>query len=433
MPPRKFSLYLKQAPFTLLAVGLLGALIFTACSGSQTASSIPSIAGNSNAPSFPALSTTHGFAKPWTRLSGYTPAKVGGMIEGNPSLPQDSRALPNFLSSRKNTGVRTPDGEVSSKDGGGDAELLIPAATTTGIWDAISVYEAAGAGTLSPQYVDFSTTYNHLLYAPTTLPPNNGCIEFGIQYDNVGTLQQAFFYAADWCNGAVPYTNSKGQQVYKPTMYRTPITDQFYQTYVRVFSNGDGDPEMQVEEKLELDGNWHLLAFDEDPPCTSAQCVDPHGQQYVQLYQTPNSTNYAPPYVPSEGYPAGEGWNIFETHYNLDGNGSDCPSLPRISASGLRSQYGLGSSIWQYTPVSQLFEPTQSDGTLGCFDTSVPANLFSTYDALYNSDVGWWVEQAFAQASAPLPINDNRYPAWPDKIPVPRITPPPCLNKCWRV
>lgn len=336
------------------------------------------------------------------------------------------------------SGIRNPYASVSpgSRDDGGQTGYNIPPSGSPGTWEAAGVYEVSGGGIDSfPYYVNLLTGYDHVLYAPTTLPPNDACIEFGIAYQNTAAtmganVQEASIYAADWCNA--PWY--KPWNEYVPTWSTWPINDAFFQKYVRVFSNGDGLPETQLEEKETSDGTWHLFIFDEDPACTNTStCSDRYGQQYVDIYDSYGESHAPTGQVPTPGltgYTSGAGWTIFETHYNLDNKGaygSDCPVLPVMNMSGLRSQEYIGSSTWSYTNIPG-YQLASNSGQ--CFDSSSAPY----YYAWVNTDVGWYVATSNVSLGsdprtfAPMQVNQGRIPAWPDAPPMPKPTLPPCYG-----
>ncbi len=414
----------------IIIAAALGALLFTACSGSQTTSPMPSNLGVSSTPSAP-VPTQRGYPKPWTSSSGYTPAKLNVGFTVSPTSWQYHQHVSGLLSAlRAHGNNRMPQGSVPGRDQGGDAGYHLYASSATGEWAAMDAYEVGGAGTLSPSFVNFDPEYNHLLYAPTTLPANNACIEFGIQYDNTASTgsQESYFYAADWCKGAFQYTDpTTGVTSWYPTEHNLfYINDSFYQKYVRVFTNGDSDPQVVAEEKLEPDGNWHLLLWDANPPCSNSQQCDIYGHTYVDVYDTPNQTSYAPTAPATNpsgnGYSPNSGWSFFETHFDMDNAGSDCPVLPQMGVSGLRSQSAEGSSYWPSSSVWNLTGLVE-----GCFNLYDGASPTYTFEP--NDDTGWWVYSG-TLLLATLPINDARYPAWPDTRPLPHISPPPPCLKC---
>ena len=109
------------------------------------------------------------------------------------------------------------------------------------MWAALGVFEGQGTPNTrysAPSYVSFPNDQWYLLYAPTMKPPDFGCFEVGVQYDNVDYFPntQARLMKADWCQRATQDSNG---QWHTSRSYVT-IDDNFFQNYVRVFTNGNG-------------------------------------------------------------------------------------------------------------------------------------------------------------------------------------------------
>ena len=295
----------------------------------------------------------------------------------------------------------------------------------------MGVYECSACGTIGPDFVNLGSDYPHILYSPTIKPQGYGCFEVGTEYDNAaGGQTEARIFAADWCTPIyVPGGNYPDGTPYSPfwapTMAYLEVDDSFFKQFVRVYSNGPGFPEYQMEEDHESDGKWHIYLYDVNPAGGS----DPNGQKYIDETPTYSGAGIGIDYSPDgqccnltagSNNPGG-GWSLFETHYDLDENGSDCPSVPMQVASGERTYPGStvvpGTAGWNYEP----------DNT----NLSAPADCFASgaYDNYYigmphTNDSGWLVE---SDLGAQTDYRPNETTGWPDTL----VTPmPPTPNPC---
>lgn len=437
---------MREIPTTKVTKGSLCALMFVTffwagCASQKSAVlAIPPVRsmGSSHVPLASGTRYTQ-----WDEKSGYIPAKI--------VLPSRifKRLLPPPILSATVRSKIQPANSVTVRDGGGQYGLALPTNSNTGIWEAMGVYEAvAGAATGTaysnsesfPPLVNFvpgpqPPGKNHILYAPTTKPTNFGCLEFGIIYENVYTAQtqSSNFFADDWCTGSFTFLgqtysgatqgyDSNGKPEWNPNGAQITVDDSFFQKYVRVWTNGNGLPSVQIEEKRDATGYWHLLMFDANLPCSNPSTCDINGNKYVEFASVPpGGTDESPGGPsPSQGLAAGAGWLIFETHYNMDNTGSDCPNLPTMNVAGIREQLWSGGP-WSYPTVSQ-----SPSGAGQCFGNG-PQTFYSPTENL--NDLGWWVTMNGFGVSR-MAANDQKYPAWPDSTPGPRYWPQPPPRGC---
>jgi hypothetical protein len=301
---------------------------------------------------------------------------------------------------RKPSGGRlSPLDYVSDQDAGGQVGLKITASSSNqgSVWTANGLYDAiSGPEDSSPNYVDMLDPSGNgigVLFAPTTKSLNEGCIEYGTQYDSEGPgvpdPTEARFFFVDWCS-----YNPATQAL---TFYYTAIDSNFWSTYVRTYSNGDGYPQY-VAEALKYNNVWYMLLYNNNT------------QQYVTLSPTLSGTD--------QGSGAGNGgWSLFETHYNA---GVQCANLPTLSVSGVRVMTNDGT--WGYAGSSG-FGPVAAPGqTPECFQyQSTPY-----YDVRYNSsDEGWWVD------SNQAPTADYRVTASSDGPPSGAACTPDSAGYCY--
>jgi len=242
-----------------------------------------------------------------------------------------------------------PDNTVTTQDAGGQAGYALGAGSNGGVGD---IYVAMGALNNVSLNNPPAGGYN-LLYAPTTHGPNGNCLELSTDYYNgfstpgstVAQLQVWDFCANGWA-GAVPMDSN------------------FFNTYVRVYSNGNGEPEYVAELAEGTDSAWHAYIYNNN----NGDWDDIYDSQPGQTTTVLGSV----------------GWSIFETHYAI----GTCSSLPTVTESGLRLHYSNTSHVdWDYASV----DVTSHGGDGQCFadqGTTVP---YYSYSDSESNDMDWTV------------------------------------------
>jgi hypothetical protein len=217
---------------------------------------------------------------------------------------------------------------TGDNDNGGQSGYIISPGAVTGdgsIYVAMTAYDDAWVTT--PTDGSYNT-----VNAPTTHGPNGNCIETVTNYYNGfgtpgTTVDQIQFY--DFC------TNG-GQGGF---VGAEPIDADFVRDYVRVYS-GSSEPLPRYISAVihsSTDKRWHAYLY-------NATLM-----HYVDVYDSgPNDAS---------NVLGGEGWSIFETHYN----GGNCTTLPDVSTEALQIRTTAG---WQPLTTDNAY--SYQSGT--CYD-----------------------------------------------------------------
>ena len=218
-----------------------------------------------------------------------------------------------------------PESVVTSDDSGGQGGYTIAGGSQqqSGVGDIYVAQEALTNVSLSPVPPNSKFPGNSL-YAPTTHGPNGNCLEVPTDYyDGWGlptgvTSGQVLFF--NFCDGGGKYEGA------------VPMDQSFFNTYVRVFSNGNGTPEYIIELERGSDNEWHTLLYN---------VTDNRWDDYVD--SAANATS---------NFNGGQGWSMIETHFDA----GNCPDIPSTGISGLRLHYSnIPHQNWQYANGSKQF------------------------------------------------------------------------------
>jgi hypothetical protein len=172
-----------------------------------------------------------------------------------------------------------------------------------------------------------------------------------------------WFQVYDWCalNGD---PNNEGG--YGVVAYSSPIDQTFRNNYVRVFTNGDGRPELQVElAQSSVTGRWEALLYNE------------LSQSYQNVYTS--ASTFATAHQ--------NGWLMFEYYYEV---GNTCSSVNVVGASGNRYYNGTWNLFNQGNAVLGLGYA----GNTACFlpSTSDPSEPWYAFQG-NPADYGFYVYQ----------------------------------------
>lgn len=302
---------------------------------------------------------------------------TGVKVEVAPAPPYDDAFTAGVHSSKaKLLRDSTPQLNLDPKKGPGRMLNLRGAAAKRSIESYI--YGNGGQATLSPPnglgkigiytnhtaYLPTSVTLRapinnnsfDLLYAPTTKPPDGGCLETGTDYwvyrDGSGNVYppastlRIYSFCGASANSFVVAKN---------------IDSTFFSNYVRYFSNSESKTAMYtMEVKILSDGLWHALIYNYSLGV------------WEDLYQVGGRNTYY----------GGIGWSLFETHY--DGGNDLCSKMPTISSDGLRLQ--SADHTWALNTTAN----GGSNGYYGnCINTGVSPYTSVIFDnAYYYSAVG---------------------------------------------
>ena len=306
---------------------------------------------------------------------GYLPAKAQMHFVNMPAVPIQARAAWINSMSRQRSGIHTMS-YVDAQDSGGQAGYYWNMGQEPGsgtFWiaqDAVPPIAQDNPVILpAPGPCQYSGCANYL-YAPTT-HGTFACWEITSAYnDNANNPGFTNYYLLmyDWC----------GDHDSDPTQfYSIPMDSNFFDTYVRTYSNADHRPQYVVEVIKYSDASWHVLLYNN------------LSQQYVDV--TPWTA-----YGSADGGGV-NGWTMFETHYNYHVQmpyTTECPSEPNIGASGLRFYTG---SQWTYlggyASLQVRGNPQQANGVPQCFEQNDSQNLYIVNsDPNDPNDAAWFGE-----------------------------------------
>ena len=182
-----------------------------------------------------------------------------------------------------------------------------------------------------------------LLYAPSTRPPNGGCIEGGQAYYNGGQYTgyntHAYIFAFDFCGGS-------GKSFHPDT------SSTWFNTYVRTDKDG---PYYTIQL-------WNGAG----PNVWQQRYYNYTTNQFDLFYQT--TGNFT-----TDGL---DGWAQFETKYNVQaGTTAQCsPNLPNIQETSIRF-YNGSQTIWLTPSNSSLDQPTPGETSYGSYGTCFNTNI----------------------------------------------------------
>jgi len=253
-----------------------------------------------------------------------------------------------------------PFDSVSTQDEGGQAGVVVIPGSTGGngsVYVAMTAYD-----NFDMNYPPAGSTALDALYSPTTHGPNGDCLELGADYwfGNTGFTDTARYVRLyDFCDKGGTFKDEYDKQ----------INSSFINSYVRVFTNGNGYPEFTSEQMLESDGKWHALIYN-----YSTSAWEDWGWSDAGKY-TGNGE---------------DGWSIFETHYAA---GQTCSAVPMMSTDGLRVYVSGG---WQL--VDSTMGIDNSD-YMQCFSPSVPTYYSPTTTQNYYQ----WTVASITPSPAPTP------------------------------
>jgi hypothetical protein len=282
---------------------------------------------------------------PFDNSSGYVPKRATALtLKQIDPLPQHYFLRTSASSSDK----RAADGYVSTTDYGGTQGWFIDNVGNGSVWAATSAQNAAQGlylpYTTSPQFP------GNFLYAPTTKGPQQNCIESVVDYSNTSVGMTYAFVIADWC---------QADSQHHPRYYAIAMDSNFFNNYVRTYTNGNGLPEFEQEVWYQ-NGQWYQLLYNN---LTA---------QYDNIYATSGVV---------DSTVVNRGWSVFETHYNA---GINCPTFTTaIGVSGLR--YFDGAS-WQMLGFGTTTPQTPTAGQNQCFNSADPPYY---YQVANTSDWGW--------------------------------------------
>ena len=291
--------------------------------------------------------------------SGYVPPKVDlhpTAIMHDPMLQVHLDAVTRGSSLAKGISstarVSQPLDVVSVDDSGGQAGYYIygvPGAGNGDIWaamDAVTPNEYYNVYLPSP-----NTTYGNYLYAPTTHGPNGNCIETVTDYfDNTGSGGTTYYDVMVW--------NFCQAQNGQPQQKLFPMDQNFFNTYVETYTNGDGRPEYISQVYVDADHTWHQLLYD----------------NVTKVYDDIDDLSGS---ATNNG---DMGWSLFETHFSA---GTTCPSIPTIGMSGLRVQV---NGTWNYLSNNPTIAYPGSSQNMDCFNPANPPFYEMNY---YSPDYAW--------------------------------------------
>lgn len=304
-------------------------------------------------------------------IDGYSPQHVKLQTVAMPAIPQVVR---DKLLSHFSTSTRLSRSIVNSSDSGGQGGYYWLPSTSLGdgsVWvaqDAVPPVQNGNAVFLpAPNPCNAGTSCGNWLYAPTTHGSNGNCLEVSSAYNDNSTnpgFTSYYLLLTDFCY----------QQDGHNEFVQIPMDSNFFDNYVRIYSNGDGRPEYCVE--LQKDGaTWRVLLYNNLL------------QQYDDVYDAVGlGTNNGQ-----------DGWSIYETHFNFNvqpGYTMPCPSLPNIGASGVRINPG---GIWQKIGGAAQQRVSYPND---CFSSN--SSTGDVYTLQYNS-----LDSAFVGISS----NDGRNPS----------------------
>jgi hypothetical protein len=247
---------------------------------------------------------------------------------------------------------------VYTDDGGGQEGYTVNGGANAGNGDFYAAHEALSAANVimaTPSPDD--PMQFEAAYAPTTHGPNGNCLELSTMYTTglstpLGTTD-ARLGVWDFCNNGGKWVGA------------IEMDQNFFNSYVETYTNGNGTPEFIVESVLGTDNAWHFLIY------------DPYNSTWYDKYDT----------TPGEtaSFNGGQGWSMFETHYAM----GDCSDIPATSMSGLRYYV---NNTWVYASMTSTFTyPNPADNT-SCFDNSDGTE--SPYYEMWfpPADWGWFSE-----------------------------------------
>ena len=151
-----------------------------------------------------------------------------------------------------------------------------------------------------------------------------------------------------------------------------PMTTDFFDDYVRVYSNGDGRAQYCIEVVQESDGAWHVLIYNNLL------------QKYDDLIDFTGSTQIND----------GAGWTMFETHfaYNEVSPSVGCPPIPNIGSSGVRVRV---QGLWEELGGGAQFQTRGNPAQCFSDDLTTPDYYAGRYPAVEpdgnSSDMDWYV------------------------------------------
>jgi hypothetical protein len=227
-----------------------------------------------------------------------------------------------------------PDDLVYSDDGGGQEGYTVNGGSGAGNGDFYAAHQAlTGVVLYTPEPGD--SQQFQAVYTPTTHGPNGNCLEISTMYTTglstpIGTTDSRVG-VFNFCDNGGTWEGA------------IEMDQNFFNSYVRVFTNGNGTQEYIAESVLGTDNAWHFLLYN----VSTATWED--------RYDTAAGV--------STSFNGGQGWSMFETHYSVGA----CSPIPPTSMSGLR--YYVNSN-WVYASMSTTFTyPNPYSGT-SCFDNS---------------------------------------------------------------
>jgi hypothetical protein len=219
----------------------------------------------------------------------------------------------------------------------------------------------------------FTSSDGNTVFAPTMKGPNGNCLEATIvnangdiaPYGSAGSTT-SWFQLYDWCAYNGDPSNNGG---YGTVSYSTPINSDFNNNYVRVFTNGDGRPEVVVE-----------LAQDPISQAWEAMLYNEVTQQYDVVYRSSGTYSQAET----------RGWLMFEYYYEV---GNTCSPIQPVGASGNR--YTNDGSTWtKFDQSNATIIQMGSAGNVSCFlpDSSNPADPWYVFQGDPN-DYGFYMQR----------------------------------------
>jgi len=245
------------------------------------------------------------------------------------------------------SGTRTTEDVDSSYDGHG-AEGFSYVNGTSGngdVWVAMDVITQQLNSPMASGDVN-------ILFAPTMLGPNGNCLEASVvnANGNAGFATYGsttmWFQIYDWCAPNGDPTNNGGFGV---NAYHVLVDSAFMNNYVRVFTNGDGRPEIPVQlSQVVPSDQWQAMLYDSV------------SSKYYVVYQSTGTYSSH-----------GVGWLMFEYYEEV---GAPCSPIQTVGASGNR--YTNDGTTWTlFDQTNATIMTAAQAGNLSCFlgDINEPA------------------------------------------------------------
>jgi hypothetical protein len=258
----------------------------------------------------------------------YTPAKPAIKVAQRPPAPRPSAAamsdLQRFRASRQVNHLLSSTIDQDHEDAGVESAAGGP---YTGVFALHAVYQT---GTIQLKLPP-NATRTQILYAPTTRPPNGGCLEVGTAYvTDISTKETSTtVYVYDFCKSgggdfAIPPIAVDGQP--HPIL----VDSGFMTTYAGGIAHNIPAYAVAIltpDSGISSTSTWYAQLFN----------------YTTQQWETKYSTQGAFPEDP-------RGWSIFETYFQA---GLCSESLPPLGADEL-SFFNSGTQKWE--PVAQQMQ-----------------------------------------------------------------------------